>query len=568
MPSTFGLFGQAAAGFYVHPPVVTYPDQYPYKVNGVERMGPNWSGNDNQVALDYAKWFCPTFGSRPAESGTGHPRRQSDHHGDFHFRFWVKPVLLNVSNPTLGADIPFRIWNTFPTPETLTAINVVGSSVLTFDLTVGNVLLDFQYLDTNLQIGAGEPTVDAEVNFVFTHGIGILLVKALVASTFSIIPEVPVNETWEFATDTLTSWNGKQSRLSLAEHPRVSLDMKITLVDYGDRRALYDLIISAIRAPSLVPMFQYATPLTAMVALGTTRLYFDPTLTNVRVGVYVAVMNRTTQESVLGNVSAIYADGCEIDTAVGQALSPPLWFVMPALTCFIEDQSGLEFGTQAGSFSLNAQALQEFTLIRPSSTQVVNTFDGLPVLEKQMLITTKESFSYRRDLMDGGVGARVIRSRDLDVVVSRTFKFSVDRNSDELDYFRTFYSTVRGSQKPFLKSTQLPDIGLGAAVVQGTSTLTLDRPDYVAKLFPYEPFKRIEVLYANGARSYHVVTSAAIDAFNVATITISPSLVDDPNYVALSRISYLQKVTASDTVRLEHYNDYTYVKFNARTVEA
>lgn len=549
---------------------VTHGDQFPYQVNGIERMGPTWSGNDNQVALNYWPTFnAPTLGSLVAETGTGVGTFMGSQLTDFWYRFWVIPASLNLSNPTIGADIPFVIWNTFATPETLDSIDVVGSSVLTFDLTPGDSILDSQYLNTHLQIGAGEPTIDAVVNFNFESGTGILAVRALVASTFSIIPEVPVNETWEYTTDTLKTWNGYESRLSLIEHPRVSLEMNITLVDFADRRALYDLIISAIRVPSLVPLFQYATVITADTLISGSRLYFDSSKTNVREGIYVAVMNRVTQAVVLGRVSTVYTDGVDIDSAVGLDVTadPALWFAMPALPCFIEDQTGITFGTQAGSFSLRAKALGEFALERPDSVRTVTTFDSLPVLEWPMLITTDENFSYRRELMDGGVGARVIRSRDIPVTVNRTFKFSVDRNSDELDYFRTFYATVRGSQKPFLMTTQLPDLIPVGTILQGTSTLTLDRADYVSKMFPFDAFKRVEVVYGNGDKSYHVVTSGTVDDFGVATITLSPALVDDPDYTSISRVSYLQKCKASDTLRLEHYNDYSYVKFNAQTVE-
>lgn len=550
---------------------VTFPDQYPYDaVNGIERLGPTWIGNENQVALNYWSTFdAPSQGVRPPEVGTGIAAFFPSQLTDFWFRFWVIPSSLNLSNPTVGADIPFTIWNTFPTPETLSAINVVGSSVLTFDLSPGAVIKDSQYLLTNLQIGAGEPTIDAVVNFVFESGTGILNVRALVASTFSIIPEVPVNEIWAFKTDTLLTWNGYESRLSLMENPRVSLDMQITLVDFADRRALYELVISAIRVPSLVPLFQYASPITADTLIGNSRLYFDTTLANVRVGVYVAVMNRVTQEVVLGRVNTVYADGVDIDSAVGLDIlaDPPLWFALPALPCYLEDQTGITFGTQAGTFSLQAQSLEEFDLVRPGSTRTVTTFDSLPVLEWPNLITTEEKFSYRRDLMDGGVGARVIRSRDIPVTVNRSFKFSASRLNDDLDYFRTFFATVRGSQKPFLVTTQLPDLIFTAPITQGGSSFTLSRADYVSKMFPFDAFKRIEIVYTNGEKSYHNVTSAAVDEFGVATITIAPGLVDAPEYTLISRVSYLQKCKASDTVTLEHYNDYTYVKFKGQTVE-
>lgn len=564
----YGIAGGAEAGLWASPAT---GDFIPLDAGAIPRQGPPYADTAESIAFTGESLIPDTYGAPVAETSLVNPVAvvAATQHSDFHFRFWVIPSSLNLTNPSLDADIPFTLWNTFPVPQTLSSINVVGSSVLTFDLVPGAVIPDFQFLLTNFQIGAGEPTIDAAVTFSFTDGDALLAIRALVASTFSIIPEVPVTEEWEYVTDTLKTWNGYESRLSLMAEPRVTTDLKITLVDFVDRQELYNLIISAIRVPALVPFFQYAVPLTADTLLGSDRIYFDPTFSNMRVGIYVAVINRVTRQVVLGQISTVHADGVTIDSVVGQDLfaDPPLWFAMPSLPCEIKDNSGLTFGTQAGSFNLKCDVLTEFALERPGSTRVVNTFDSLPILEWPLLITTDEKFSYRREIMDGGVGVRNIRSRDIPVVVNRTFKFSVDRLSDELDYFRTFFKTVRGSQKPFLMTTQLPDLNLGLPVAQADSILTLDRSDYVAKFFPFDAFKRIEIVYGNGDKSYHVVTTATIDAFGVATISITPSLVNDPDYVTISRISYLQKCKASDTLTLEHYNDYSYVKFKAQTVE-
>jgi hypothetical protein len=540
--------------------------------NGTQRprQGPSYTDLSNDLAPFPRELTPDTIGSPVAESGgSGTGRLAVTQHSDYHYRFWLFPSSLNLNNPVLNSNIGFNIWNTFPVPQTLSAINVLGSSVLMFDLTPGVFnIKDFQVGSGNLQIGAGEPTIDAKISFVFPRGTGVLLLKALVASTFSIIPEVPVEESWEFITDSLITWNGGESRLSLLKEPRLGLDMKITLVDFADRRSLYDLIATAIRAPSLVPMFQYATPLNATTAIGGNRIYFDPVTANVRTGQYVVLQNRLTQQVLLSLVGALFADGCLLDFAVGIEVSAPLWYVMPAVPCYINDQSGLNFGTMAGTFSLKADAFTEFALERPGATRTVTMFDSLPVLEWDQLITTDEKFAYRRQVFDGGVGQRKFSSRDFSIRVTRSLKFSVSRLNDDLDYFRKFFATVRGSQKPFLKSTQLPDLGLNAVPAISGSTLTLDRGDYVSKFFPYDAFKRIEILYKNGQKSYHKVLSGTIDSFGVTQIVISPALAASVEYTLISRISYLQKLTAADTVLLEHYNDYSYVKFNAQTVEA
>ena len=483
---------------------------------------------------------------------------------DFRFRFWTIPTSLNLSNPTLGSDIPFRIWNSFPETGTVTAVNVVGSSVLSFDYGVTNSILDSQYLEVNMQIAGGEATIDAVVTFVHgTLGDAILGVRAIVAETFPILPEVPVNEQWNFRTDVLTNYLGKESRLSMMLEPRVDISFNVRVVDYDERRILYGLTSSNIKVQSTIPFYQYSAPINGLTPIGGTRIYFDPGVCNARVGRTLIVMNRATGAVQLGNVVTLHVDGATVNSAMGQEVSAGLWFAIPAMSMYLRDDSGLDFGTQAGTFKLSANSIETWALQRPSASVTINTYDSLPIVEKQFLITTPERFAYRRELLGkDDVGAQQIRSRDEYYVVKRNVKFSVDRLTDEMDYWREFFALIRGGQKPFLLSTQLPDLTLRLAHADGTSTLDIAETYYEPKLYPLDTFKRLWIDYTDGTSSQHNITNSVTDAFSNTQITIAPALTIGKS---ISRISFLMKMRASDTVNLEHYNDYSYVKFGCRS---
>ena len=482
---------------------------------------------------------------------------------DYRFRFWTIPVALNLSNPTLGADIPFVIWNTFPEVGTVTAVNITGSSVLSFDYGVANTINDNEYKTVNMQIAAGEPTIDATI--VFDHDIGdaVLGVTAIVAETFPILPEVPVNEEWTFKTDIITNYKGVEARHAHLINPRIAMNFNVKVVDYEERRILYDLTAGNIKVPSTVPMFQYAAPVTALTAIGGSRLYFDPALCNARVGRTLILLNRWTGQIQLGNVTTLHADGATINAAVGLDIEPPLWFAVPGISMFLRDDSGLDFGTQAGTYALTASAVETWDLQRPSAVQTIATYDSLPVIEKSFLITTPERFAYRRELLDNTIGKQEIRSRDTNFEVRRNLKFSVDRTTDEMDYWREFFSQIVGAQKPFLASTQLPDLTLRLAHVDGASTLDINETYYESKLFPLDTFKRLKIEFTDGTSSYHTVSSVVTDTFSNTQISITPAL---GLGLTISRISFLQKLRAADKVNLEHYNDYSYIKFGCRTI--
>ena len=508
-----------------------------------------------------------TGDSKPFTGSGTAPVIAPSHHTDFHFRMWIIDPALNLANPTLASDIPFRIWNTFPTEATLDALTVTGSSVLSFDIAPLDTILDGQFLAVNMQIAEGEQTIEASVDFEFDLGTGTLLVLAVIEETFPVLPDSPLTEIWEYKTDVLRTYNGEETRLSLLTNPRISMQMEFSAVDYEARRTLYNLISTSILVPSKVPLYQYASRVTQSTVQAGTRLYFDPQTTNLRVGKAMAAVNLSSQAVNIGDVVTLHADGATIDTGIGTAMdADDPWVVVPCLVCHIKDTAGFDFKAQAGSFSLQADAFDDWDMLRPSATETVSTFDSLPIIEKPFLITHPERFAYRREVMDGGVGLRETRSGDTYLQVHRSFKFIVNRLDDEMDYWRVFFDTVRGGQKPFLVSTQLPDLTLNAPITQGASSFEINEAAYQSKLYPLDTFKRIQVTYANGDTSNHTITNSTTDAIGQITLDISPSFTNDPDYVDIDKISFLHRMRASDTVEIEHHRDHSFIKFGARTV--
>lgn len=485
-------------------------------------------------------------------------------HTDYHFRMWMIPTLLNLSNPTIGADIPFSMWNTYDQPQDLSAVNVTGSSVLTFDFVATDTIVDFEFKEINMQIAAGESAISATVDFVFPLGTGQLLVVAVVANTFPILPEVPINEVWRWETDVLTNYKGVETRIALMPNPRIHLEFTVNAVGYDERRTLYGLMSSNIKVPSIVPLFQYASPILTTTSIGGTRLYFNPALANVREDGFLVLMNSATRATSLGTVVTVHADGATIDTAVGSEIAADgLWFAVPALSAFIKDDSGLTFGTQAGVFTLSADNLNDLELQRPGATNAPATFDSLPIVEKDFLVKSPERWAYRRELLGADdVGAQAIKSNDTAFVVKRSVKFSVDRTDDDMDYWRELFAAVNGGQKPFLLSTQLPDLTLRVAHVDGAGTVEINEQHYEPTLWPLDAFKRVKVTYTDSTFTYHIISNSVTDILNNTTLSLSPALTVGKT---ADRFSFLHKVRATDTVSLEHFNNYSYIKFGVRT---
>lgn len=496
-----------------------------------------------------------TGGSLPfASLFTGAMRVQRTQHTDFHYRLWLIPRVLSLVNPELDADVPFRLWNTFTDSETLASVVVSGSSVLTFDVGPGTVIRDGEYRLVNLRIAAGEPTVDALVVFTSESGQGQLRVLADVSDVFTIAPDVPVVETWEYLTEVLTSYDGREQRVCHRVTPRVRMSLNVRALDMADRVRQYELFVKNLRVQSVLPLFQYGADVQAITAPGGSRLYFDPVVTNIQVGQPLVAIRESTGQKLVGTVTIVHADGATIGSSATTTVDGS-WTVYPGLYCIIADKSGLTFDSVAGSMKVSVSSYSEPDVRRVGAPSQVQFLDGLPILDRAPLAgDNDEGFQFRREVLDFETGARDINSADTMVRVTGTRNFRVDRvlSATDMDYWREFLDLTKGAWKPFLLSTNLPDMTLVVPLVQNGSSMQIAQGYAPSQLHSSRAYEHIEFEFNGGLISRHTILSSTRQSDGSAIVTFTPALPDSPLYVTPSRVSYLLKVRGSDTVSFSH----------------
>lgn len=493
-------------------------------------------------------------------------------HYDFHYRLWVIPNILQLSNPQLNTNIPFFLWNTWYSPQTVTDILVNGSEVLTFDIDVDDVIRDFEIRTVNMQIGPGEPSVEAEVLFEFTNISGILIVIAAISDTFNLIPDVPVRERWEFKTDILTNYLGEEQRISLRRYPRLRQEFDVEIIDLRQRRTQYNLLRKNIVVQSLVPFYQYATPVTAKTEIGEAKIWFDPKYSNVRVGEFLAVVNTKTEALVLGRVNQVDLDGAVLNSAAGEEVEPGVWIAMPAFNCIINDGSGITMNTVTGMLNIKADSFTEPALLRPNATRTVDLFEGTPLLNRRHLSPADELFEYRRDIIDNETGVKDLNSRDLHPRLAGSRKYVVQRvgDPDEMDYWRSLFDTTRGAQKSFLMSTFFPDLTLVSGqtpLTEGVSGFNIVEGEFVNLFANFKTWEHIQIEFPGRLITHHRILSATLNLDGTASISFTPALPTDPRYVNPRVVSYLMRVRAQDTVAWSHYANYSEVSFSFITTD-
>lgn len=557
-PSIAGLFNGT----------VTFPDSIPWDQGYLPRGRGQESFSPQEALADHLCIITTALIGPDENWGTGEGILADSQHNDYHYRLWVLPPVLQLTNPQLGTNIPFRLWNTWYNDETITDVNVTGSEVLTFDVGPGFVLWGGQFAVANMQIGPGEPTVEATVEFLTENLRGTLQVIAAISDTFNLIPDVPVSETWEFKTNIIENYLGQEQRVALRRYPRIRQEFEVEIIDTRQRREQYLVLRKNIVTQSLISFYQFGVVVNGFTASGGLKIFCETKRSNFRIGEFAAVINTTTEALFLARVEVIEADGITLNSPTSFEVDglSRTWIAIPCFTCLIEDGSGITMDTVSGTLSIKADTFIDPPLLRPGATRVIDTYDSIPWINRRHFAGAAEDFQYRREIIDGEVGVRRLESGDVHPKVFGNRKFLVQRGNDpdEMDYWRSLFDTVRGAQKSFLMSTFFPDLTLSPGqlpLTDAASTITFNEGTSLFLFTQYESWKRLDVTHPNGERTQHTITSSVLNIDGTFTVVISPAFPTGAQYQNPKMFSFLMRVRATDRIVWEHFANYSEVSF-------
>lgn len=491
---------------------------------------------------------------------------------DYRFRFWAIPEELRLSSPTINTDIPFLIWNTHPEQQALTSLTVSGSNVLSFDVSLNDVFRDHELATINMQIGPGEPNIDALVSFSFTDGIVALPVIATVSETFNLVPDVPVQETWEYLTDIITNHNGQEQRIALRKNPRRSMQFRVDILDLEDRQKQYTLLFKNFGLQAIIPAYHHATQITQTTPIGGSKLFFDPELTQMRVGESIVAINPETEDANIASVTALEPDGAIIGSTVGEEITPA-WYVYPAHAMILRDGSGIEMQQVSGKMNIRADGFSSPSVPRPDAIVLIQQLDGINIMDRRPLISADENFSYRLERLDfetGVIDLQRLGDPHPRIEGARRWKVSrYDTKTRDEDFFREFIDDCRGAHKAWLLPTWFPDLTYNSGASELSGVIAVNELNYADLFHKHETWQRIMIEYDNDLPpSFHNVQSATVNAEGTVTnLSLNPVLDDDPRVSQIKTISFLLKVRGSDTIRRAHYALDTFYTWSFKTVD-
>lgn len=494
---------------------------------------------------------------------------------DYYYRIWVFPETLEAQNPSIGTPIPFDIWNAYPQPLTndITAILSTGAEGLELDFDVGEPFGAIEYRTVNITItpDAGI-NIDAEFIFQFEAGEAPFYFLANIADFVQMVPDPPVTEEWEWLTDVVKAWSGKEQRIALRLTPRRGAQYGFLLESEVERQRQYNRWYKSLASRIVLPYYQYATSLTQESAAGTSTLYFDPIRTDLRDGEFALVYDALTDAGYLVKIGTMAADGCTLDSPLTFTALPRM-IIAPAFTSKLQDGTGLTMLHVTGEIRVVSEALEsrvQFT--RPGSTAVLNTYDGYPVLDIRPIADgdTPENFDAGVEVIDGGTGIRAIYSAwgHTEVATVRNYTIRRLQNPVEMDWWRDFLDAAKGQQNPFLQPTWLADLFPAAVPGDGSTDLIVNATDYPSLYWPHETFKRLQIETTAGIL-WRKVLSVTTNEDGTVTLGLDQPFGSTAEEREISKVSFLNLVRlASDRVVLRHERVRTRLSLATRTTDA
>lgn len=488
----------------------------------------------------------------------------SSPHRYYHFRFITVPAVLTVNNPSLNTDIPFKLWNTFPNSDTLTSGSILDTTVVTTDLTVGALIRDFEWTEYNIQIGAGEASIDGQLLGVFSQGSFLLGIVGTLIVDMPLVPEDKSSETWTWATAISISYNNTEQRVRLAPGP-------VRIVEYSYTTDEEEMIEVARRLFQstvgllTVPFYQYSTKLTQPSSTGDDELFFNPAYTSMKAGDTIYIRdpaNDGLANGIIQVIDTMTPTGCIIEGTLSSAVQAG-WIICPAFPLYVEDPTQT-FESVSGVYRLTGRAVgRSRSLLRDDATATLTLFRGAPVLDKRTLAGITEGPVVSNEIFDSKFGAYRRLSSWPYPQFQRAVRFFCPMKAalSDFDWWMLFFDTIAGSHKCFYLPSGLHDLDVLEQPVNSGNSFKVRGSSYSSLYFANPTYKQLAITYLDGTTRYHYVAGASPVGGN-DVLTVTPDFPVDVETNGIARISYLYRVRlATDSVQVQFQNNRAYFSF-------
>jgi len=387
----------------------------------------------------------------------------------------------------------------------------------------------------------------------------------------AVRPEVPVREVWEWLTVVQQAGNSKEQRVALRERPRYIMAFDIFLESEEKRRDVYQLFQYFYDKVVQYPMYQHASVISQDTLATGTKLYFDPTLTDIRASEDLALFNPMTEVTTYETISTVDADGATLVSPLAADVYAG-WYVMPSINWRIDGSAKIDMSSITGSAVLALTSVGTRTFQRPDTTATLTTLDGLTVLDQRPIIAGTVDEEWEQDVTwfdnDTSIQTPFTAWPGPFIKGRRTFKLN---RFTEMDYWRAFADACVGRREPFLLPTFRDDLPLTAVPSLSSKFITTSNVQYGRYFFNLR-YRYVQIHTDNGI-IYRRVDNMVInydvngDAETV-TIELATALGGSAGDNIISKVSFLNKARLdNDNITIEHEGYDATLTLDVRTVD-
>lgn len=490
--------------------------------------------------------------------------------GDFYYRIWVLPSILEERSPTIGSPIYFNVWNAYPWRNAISSVTVQDGDGLSISISPGDIFEDLELRRCEIVISSGAPSdIEAEYSIAFADGFASLRFIASLSSVMRPIPESPVLEEWEWKTDIMESVSGAEQRFATRSVPRRRITTSYLIGDDEEWRFWSRFLFGRIGGSIEIPLYQYATYLTAPTTAGDTEIYFDPDETDVRAGERIGIWDPSSLSGSEEKIVALTASGAVLAKGITSSAETGN-YVVPLSSVRVADRTGIDMRSVSGFVRLLSDVLDVKTpLLRPGATPSYIWIDEKIVLERRPIVqgSVPSVFDLDQNLIDGQTGVHGFRTywSHPKILGERSFLIMRGHGSADPNWWRGFFNAARGRQKTFLMPTWRRDFELVSPTQDGDESIVLSGVGHHAALlqFPMNGYLQLE----SATSLDRVKIKNVSEDTNADTTSVeleSPVQAHGANaVVSLLNVCRLD----SDTVKFTHYHDHSIVKLMIRAVD-
>ena len=471
---------------------------------------------------------------------------------------WFNQIILVPSRLDLGNLLSTQtreveVASTYLTPREWQVIdnNIGAGSEISGVPTLPYTIAPFGSVVIDVSISAlGPPVVDGTVDFTFDVTFVSLPVTGRRVVIFPFRPQAEIDETLEWATDILESYNGTEQRIGIREAPRQRIEYEFITTSGQQDSQMRALLFDWMARVFGVPIWFEQQPLPDGLAAGATEIPCDTTIGDFRVGsLFMIYEDAETFEAYeidsMTDTAITITDGLLNDYTSNAV-------VLPVRNAYMKSNAARGHWASGDS-----RTKVEFVTL--DNVDVGDT-TGQTLYESKVMIT---DYNYMDSMLETNWERPVVI---IDNVSGRIFQTSrVDRSRvktrqrwelatmEDVWQIRQLLHAFNGSRLSFWLPTHRDDFELATAVGPSSTTIRVRDTFYTTYVQARRPLGDIRVTLNDGTVYTRQIIGSETDSGD-EVLTLSSALSGSAIQIAdVARIEILMLVRITDDrAKLKH----------------